>query len=335
MGLLRLLVVLSAVLALTGAVPAIRRRRWHAFWPAPIMAFAIAVGLRDLIALMGGPSVGLSTSSLVLGVWAGVVAVIAGAMEMAVGWRGAVPERAFVAPALLVAGGIALCAPLLAMREDGSLQLAGVLSGLLIIASGALLAAGRLWPTHQGIVRYAWPVALGLGAVSGIAPARPLPDRFAEAKAEIASLEAAWHQRGLRVARTDSGALGGGIALIVRYRVEASDVYVYVIAHDTLSMPDWHLEPRLALPPSSHGVPHLHRSSHLLVVCITTDWRFAQQLDELVRALAGREAAPGRRAVARGPSMSRLGSVWILTIVSHANRRRNERTPVVEGEKSD
>ncbi len=297
MGLLRLLVMVSATLALTGAVPALRRRRWYAFWPVPIMAFAIRVGLGDLISLMSGPSVGLSTPSLVLGVWAAAVTVIAGAMEIAVCWREHLPERAFVAPALLVAGGVTICAPLLAAREGASLQLAGVLSGLLIVAAGALLAAGRLWPLHQGFVRFAWPVALGLGAVSGIAPARPHPDPFAAAKADIATLEAAWRERGLRVARTDSGALGWGIALMMRYRVEASDVYVYLIAHDTIVTPDVHLDPRLVVPPPSHGVPHLHRSSHLMVVCITPDWRFAQQLDELVRALA-RPEPPSEHPIA-------------------------------------
>ena len=81
---------------------------------------------------------------------------------------------------------------------------------------------------------------------------------------------------------------------MMRYRVEASDVYLHLIAHDTISMPEGHFEPRLVVPPPSHGVPRLHRSSHLLVVCITQDWRFAQQLDEIVRALVATEPRPLR-----------------------------------------
>lgn len=308
MELLRLLVVLSAAMALTGVVPALRRRRWYAFWPAPIMAFAIAVGFGDVIALMGGTSVGLSTPSLVLGVWATVVVVVAGVMEISVSSRQDLPERAFVAPALLLAAGVTVGAPLLAAQERGSLQLASVLAGLFIIAAGALLAAGRLWPIHQRIMRYAWPVALGLGAVSGRGPARRPPDPFAEANAEIASLEATWQQRGFRVARTDSAALGWGIASMMRYRVETSDVYVYVIAHDTISVPDVHVEPRLVVPPPSHGMPHLHRGPHILVVCVTNDWRFAQQLDELVRALAGTDAPRGRPVAAGLAQQERLQS---------------------------
>lgn len=292
MGLLSLLVLLSALVALTGGIPATRNHRWHALWPVPIMALAIGVGLRDLAGLLGFANVGLPPRLLVLGVWAAVVVCLSGAAEIRAGWRDDSGGGAFVAPAVLIAGGLALLARSLGdLRNGGPPEPAAFLAALLVLTTGALLAVERLWPVHRGLVHTAWSIALVLGAVLGSLPPRRERDPFIEARQEIQGLEVAWRQLGLRVERTDSTTFSGTAREVARYRVGVNDVYIYFIGHDTSSTGDVHLLPRFVVPPPTHGIPHLHRAPHILVLCVTSDWRFAAQLEEIVDALgAGRHS---------------------------------------------
>lgn len=278
-------VVLSAALALTGAWPTSRLARWHPYWPVPIMGLALVVGGRDVAVLLGYMPPEIPVFSLVLGVWAAVVVTVVGVVEIGACRRGGADGRIHVAAALLVAGGIALL--LHELRLAPADDTAGVASGVLILLAGVLLAALRLLATPAPALRVLWPTAL-LAGVLVLPPSEP-EDPLAEARQEMGIVLAGVARMGARVVRLEEAADSPRFARgpVRAFRIDGNDVQIYLIAHDDDSSPEIHLSPRLRVPPPIGGVSHLHVGPHILVVCITTDPRFARQLDRIVRDLGG------------------------------------------------
>lgn len=288
MGLLQLAVIAAGILALAGAVAARWVQRAHAYWPVPLMAFALFVGARDLAALLVPQHASLPTPSLVLGVWAALIVNLVGWMEVGAARRGSAGARALMAPALLVATGFTLLAAAARTGSDGNLL--GPAAGLSLVLAGAVLAAVRVLPTPALALRALWPAALLLGAVSGLYR-RPLRDPLAEARRELAIVLTSWQREGREVVQVAPPLTPGFHAAQTEgFRVDGNDVRVYLIAHDDRSSPEAPRLPQLGIPPPTRGVPHLHVGPHLAVVCVTSDLRFAQRLDALVRELSG----PGR-----------------------------------------
>ena len=276
---LRAAVALSAALAVTGAWPASRLGRWRSYWPIPIMVLALVVGGRDIAALLGHPSPGIPVDSLVLGVWAAVVVTVVSVVEIGACRRGGADGRTLIAAAFLVAGGIALL-----LQEVGSGP-AGVASGALILLAGVLLATLRLLTTPAPALRVLWPAALLAGALAQ--PPSEAADPLAEARQEMGIVLAGLERTGARVVPAEAPA---GVPRFARgpvrtFRIDGNEVQVYLIAHDDDSSPEAHLSPRLAVPPPTGGIPHLHVGPHILVVCVTADPRFARQLDRIVHDL--------------------------------------------------
>lgn len=294
MGLLQLSVILSAALALAGEWTGERARRWLAWWPLPIMAFAVWLGAADLFALVTGQPAGLPAASLMDGILAALAANFAGWMEIAAG-RGRVGGRPLLAPALLIAAG---CAMLLAAADwEPGARVASIslASAVLTVLAGVVMLGARVHPGLGSWVWRLWPIPLLLAVV---VDRTPPADPLAEARRELATIIARLERDGWQVERIEAprgaGSPGG---LTEAFRVNGNEVDVYLLAHPADSAADAHLPPGLVVPPPSHGVPHLHASRHLVVVCLTTDWRLAQRLDALVRAL-GAHRGRERRALA-------------------------------------
>ena len=280
---LRAAVALSAALAVTGAWPASRLARWRSYWPVPIMTLAVMIGVRDVAALLGHPALGIPVYSLVLGVWAAVVVTVVGVVEIGACRRGGADERLLVAAALLIAGGIALLLP--EVRSATADETVGVVSGVLILLAGVLLATLRLLATPAPALRVLWPAALLAGALAQ--PPSEAADPLAEAQQEMGIVLAGLERAGARVVAVETPA---GVPRFARgpvrtFRIDGNEVQVYLIAHDDDSSPEAHLSPRLALPPAIGSVPHLHVGPHIIVVCVTTDPGFARQLDRIVHDL--------------------------------------------------
>lgn len=273
--------VLAGAIALTSLVPPLHRRRWHAWWPLPVMALGTMIGAGDLAALAGFRQTLLSVSDLLLGVWASGVVAAVGMVEIAVGRRGYADGRAFVAPCLLVAGGIAVFA-----QATKAESLPGpLLSGLLLVLAGIGLAAARLWPTDTARWQRSWAVTLVLAAAPALVPSRLGPAPFALAENEVTMLVATWEKVGMQVVSLDSvvSRWPTTIVRVERYRVDGTDVRVYLIAHQTTAEARVHqLWPQVEAPTPSAGAPHVHYGLHILVVCVTDDPQFARRLDALV-----------------------------------------------------
>lgn len=274
-------VVVSTALAATGAWPGRRIARCHAFWPVPFMLLAMALVVVDLTSLVTGQSYGLSTTSLVLGVWAGLVVGYVGWVEIAAGQRGSPDGRTLMAPALMLAIGLAM---ITASLEGPSSEAAIALPGLCILAAGALLMTARSLPSAPTLLRFGWPAALLLSAVL---VREPPVDPLAEPKRELAAVLQALQRGGARV--TSVGSVerphwDSGLPFEA-FQIDGNEVRVYLVAHDGDLNTEVHLSPRVPIPPSTGGVSHLHVGSHILVVCVTADLRFARRLDALVRRL--------------------------------------------------
>lgn len=273
----------SAAFAALAGWPAARRGRWHAYWPVPVIAFALVVGGSDLLALLGWRPTDLTAPSLALGVWAAAVVTIAGVLEIDFCRRGAQDGRAFAAAALILAGGIAAMLHAAGSPPTG---VATLIPGALVMVAGAGLAALRSLPAPAPALHFLWPAALLAGVF--VTPV-PVPrDPLAEARQEMEIVLAALRRAGTQVS---PGTQTGGSSRFTpgpvhTFRADGNDVQIYLIAHDDDSGPEAHLSSRLAVPPPIGGVPHLHVGPHILVVCITPDPRFARQLDRLVHDLS-------------------------------------------------
>ena len=287
MGLLQLAAIAAGILALAGAGRPRWVRRAHAYWPVPLMAFALFVGARDLAALLVPQHASLATPSLVLGVWAALVVNLVGWIEIGAARRGSTGPRALMGPALLVATGFTLLVDAARTGSDG--RPLGLAAGLAVVLAGAVLATARMLPSPALALRVLWPAALLLAAVSGIDRCPPR-DPLAEARRELAIVLTSWRREGREVVQVALPPTSGiRAAQTEGFRVDGNDVRVYLIAHDDRSSPEAHRLPQLGIPPPTR-VPHLHVGPHLAVVCVTSDLRFAQRLDALVRGLSG----PGR-----------------------------------------
>ncbi|MEO6057947.1 MAG: hypothetical protein ABIQ49_14030 [Gemmatimonadales bacterium] len=285
MDLLRWAVVLSATLAVAGAWSAAGAGGWSAYWPAPFMVAATAIGARDLGSLLGGAPTDLPVSALMLGIWAAAVVDVVGLVEIRFWRRGGTEGQGLAAPALLLAGGIVLL-----LREVASAPAtaAGVASGILVLCAGILLTALRasIGPPAPGL-RLLWPAAWLAGAL--VAPNAAPVDPLAEARQEMDFVLAGLRGGGARILRAGDadGSARFARGTVRAFLIDGNDVQIYLIPHDDDSSPEAHLSPRLAVPPPIGGVPHLHVGPHILVVCITADPRFARQLDKLVHDLGG------------------------------------------------
>lgn len=290
MSVLQWAVVVSAALAATGAWPGRRIARCHTFWPVPFMTLAIALVVVDLNSLVTGqsyvpsaaPSSGLSTTSLVLGVWAGLVVGYVGWVEITAGQRGSSDGRTLMAPAVMLAIGLAM---ITASLDGSGSEAAIALPGICILAAGALLLAARSLPSPPNSMRFGWPVALLAGALLVREP--PVVDQLVEPKRELAAVLEALQRGGARVTSVDSVARGdrdSGLPLET-FRIDGNEVRIYLVAHDGDLNTEVHLSPRVPIPPSTGGVSHLHVGPHILVVCITADRQFARRLDAVVRRL--------------------------------------------------
>jgi len=290
MDALRWAVVLSALVAVSGAWSGRRAGGWHAFWPVPLMAMATVMGLLDLRGLVGQGPAPVTATFLVLGIWAACVVDLVGALEIQVGLRGRSDWQALMAPAFLITVGVALLLQAVRRPEPGNLTSGGV-PGVLVLSAGVLLLAGRSLVSFPPALRHLWPLALLLAAV-----ARPSAtvDRYAEARQELGLVLAGLQRTGARVVRVDGTVRGrrspAAVTPAETFRVGDNEVTVYLIGHDDHAGVEAHLSPRVAVPPPSAGVPHLHIAPHILVVCVTADPSFARQLDELVRDLGGRHS---------------------------------------------
>lgn len=286
---------MSAALAATGAWRGSRVARWQAFWPVPLMAFAIGLAARDLALMLEPRGSELPFSSLALGVWAGVVVTLAGANEIAVIRRGGPDGRRLIAAALLVASGSAL---LLYHAETSSRSDAiGIASGLLILLSGVLLVMLRSMARPSPALHLLWPAALLAGALAHRLPGGT--DGLAEAGREMDVVLVEMRRVGARVVPAEAPA---GVPRFVRgpvrtFWIDGNEVQVYLIAHDDDASPEAHLSPRAAVPPPIGGVPHLHVGPHILVLCLTADSRFARQLDRIVQDLGGHRRRGSARLI--------------------------------------
>ncbi|MEO7985820.1 MAG: hypothetical protein ABI766_04750 [Gemmatimonadales bacterium] len=294
MDLLRWAAVLSAALAAAGAWPAAGVGRWRAYWPAPFMVAATAIGASVLVSLLGGAPTDLPLSALMLGIWAAAVVDVVGLIEIRFSRRGGTEGQGLAAPALLLAGGIVLL-----LREVASAPAtaAGVASGVLVLCAGILLTALRVsMGLPRPALRVLWPAALLAGAV--VTP-RPVPvDMLAEARQEMDIVLAGLRRGGARIlpARDVDGSARFARGPVRAFLIDGNDVQIYLIPHDDDSSPEAHLSPRLAVPPPIGGVPHLHIGPHILVVCITNDPGFVRLLDSLVHDLGG-QRHPGTFAL--------------------------------------
>lgn len=284
MSVLQWAVVVSAALAATGAWPDRRIARCHAFWPVPFMLLAIALAVLDLAGLVTGQSFGLSTSSLVLGVWAASVVGYVGWVEIAAGRHARSDGRTLMAPAVLLATGVAMITSSLERWPDSQATIA--LPGFCVVAAGALLLTARALPSAPNSLRFGWPAALLLSAAVAREPA---VDPLAESKQELAAVLGALRRDGAQViaVHTIEAAQRAAGTPVEVFRVDGNEVRAYLLGHDDDTSPDAHLSPGVEVPPPIGGVPHLHVGKHILVVCVTADLRFARQLDRLVHDLDG------------------------------------------------
>lgn len=294
MGLLQLSVVLSAALALASEWAGERARRWLAWWPIPLMAFGAWLGVTDLVALVTGYRTGMTAASVMLGVLAALTINFAGWMEIVAGRGRATEGRLLLAPALIIAAGCAMLLPAPGWEPGASISFA---SAVLTVLAGVVMLGARVHSGPGSWVWRLWPVALLVAVVVDRAPPA---DPLAEAHRELATITARLERDGWQVERIETphaaGSPGGPTEA---FRVNGNEVRVYLLADAPGSAAEVHLPPGLIVPPPSHGVPHLHASRHLVVVCLTTDWRFAQRLDALVREL-GAHQGRARRALAGG-----------------------------------
>lgn len=281
MGLLQLSIMLSAAPAFASEWVGERARWWLAWWPIPVMAFAAWVGVTDLVALVSRHPAGGPASLLVLGILAALTVNAAGWMEIVAG-RGRVADgRPLLAPALIIAAG---CTLLLAAVGLGPGPTVGSLaSGVLTVLAGVLMMGARVHPGLGLWVWRLWPIPLLLAVVVDRVPSA---DPLAEARRELATITTRLERDGWQVERIETprgaGSPGGPTEA---FWVNGNEVHVYLLTHPADSAANGHLPPGLVVPTPSHGVSHLHVSRHLVMVCLTTDWRFAQRLDALVRGL--------------------------------------------------
>lgn len=277
--------MLSAALAATGAWRGSRVAKWQAYWPVPLMAFAIALAARDLGLMFGSGLSDFPLSSLLLGIWAGLIVTLVGAIEIWTCRRGGSDGQRLVAATALIASGSTLL--LYSAGSPAENRAPTLASGLLILLSGVLLATLRSMARPAPLLNLLWAGALMAGALVH-RPAHP-PDTLAEAGYEMELVLSALRRAGARVVPTEAPA---GITSFARgsvrtFRVDGNDVQIYLIAHDQDATPDVHLSPRAVVPPPIQGIPHLHAGPHILVLCITADPRFARQLARIVHHLGG------------------------------------------------
>lgn len=286
---------LSAALALTGAWPEARWSHLRCFWPVPLMAVVTFMGLLDLGALVGQVPSRLPATQLALGIWAMAVVDFAGALEIRAARRGRSDWQALISPACLISVGLALL--LSTLRPEAHSP--GVASGVFVLSAGVLLLALRSSASPPRLLRYLWPAALVLGTVVG--PASPV-NPYGQGRAELELLLTRLRQSGASVVRVEAiqSTVRQPRTPVEEFRVDSNQVTVYLIGHDEHGGPDPHLSPRVAAPPSTAGVPHLHTGPHIIVVCVSADPRFARRLDKLVQELNGPH---GRGAFARGVSL--------------------------------
>jgi uncharacterized membrane protein len=246
------------------------------------MLLGIVLAVVDLAGLVTGRSHGLSTASLVLGVWAGLVLSYVGWAEIAAAQRGSSDGRTLLAPAVLLALGLAM---ITASLERPDSRASVVLPGFCVLAAGALLMTARSLPSAPNLLRFGWPAALLLGAV--LVRESPVVDPLSESKRELAAVLEALQRAGARVTSADGvkRADRDSDLPVETFQIDGNEVRVYLVAHDGDLNTEVHLSPRVSVPPSTGGVSHLHVGSHILVVCITADRQFARRLDALVRRL--------------------------------------------------
>jgi hypothetical protein len=260
------------------------------------MALATFMGLLDLRALVGQVQSPLPGTQLVLGIWAMAVVDFVGALEIRTTRRGRSEWQALMAPAVLISVGLGLL--LSTLRPENHSP--GVASGVLVLLAGVLFLALRSSASPPRLLGYLWPAALMLGTVAR--PASPV-NPYVQARSELEILLTRLRQTGARVIRMEmvQSKERPPRTPVEEFWVDGNQVTVYLIGHDELGGPDPHLSPRVAAPPSTAGVPHLHTGPHIIVVCVTAEPRFATRLDKLVQELSGRRR---QRAFARGVSLS-------------------------------
>ena len=278
-NLLRAVTVMSAALAASGAWRRSPVAKWQIYWPVPLMAFALVLAARDLVLMHGPTEADLPFSSLALGVWAGLLVTVAGAIEIRSSRRRGAEGQRLVAASLLVAVG----GTLLVSQNDAT----GVASGLLTLLSGVLLAMVRSTARPGPALQLFWPIALLGGALTYRSPARP--DALAEAAREMGIVLTQLRRAGARVVPMKAQASVPRFArgAVRSFRINGNEVQVYLVGHDDDASVEAHLFPRVWAPPTVGGVPHLHVGPHILVSCVTADPRFARQLDSIVQHLAG------------------------------------------------
>ena len=158
------------------------------------MLFAAALAARDLAVLAGRGPIRVPASQLGLGIWAGLTAILAGAMEMSASRRGGPSGRRLIAAALMVASGAALL--LYQTSAHSSPHPAGIVSGMLILIAGVLLAVLRSVERPVPALHLLWPAAMLAGA---LAYRSPSPDALTDARRELSMVLAALQREGANV----------------------------------------------------------------------------------------------------------------------------------------